>query len=135
EHQEKLSTKFSSIADVLREASYWAKEERSPLVSSRHVERALKERRNRLNLVEERIREMIREGTIRVATRGEAVGQINGLSVLNFGEYAFGRPTRITCSVSLGEEGVVDIEREAKLGGPIHSKGVMILAGFLLDRF
>src|SRR5690606_31255814 len=99
EHQGKLSTKFSSIADVLREASYWAKEDGSSLVTGRHVEKALKEKHYRLSLIEDRVRELIKEGTIRVDTKGEVVGQINGLSVLSLGEYAFGRPSRITCSV------------------------------------
>src|SRR5690606_29440449 len=99
EHQDKLSTKFSSIADVLREASYWANEDGSSIVTSLHVERALSEKRYRLSLVEDRVREMIEEGTIHVDTKGEVVGQINGLSVLSLGEYAFGRPSRITCSV------------------------------------
>ena len=135
EHQDKLSTKFSSIADVLREASYWAKEDGSDVVTGRHVERALNEKHFRLSLIEDRVQELIREGTIRVETKGEAIGQINGLSVLSLGDHSFGRPSKITCSVSVGQEGVVDIERQVKLGGPIHSKGMMILTGFLLERF
>ena len=135
EHQEKLSTKFSQVADVLREASYWASQEGSDRVSAAHVRRSLEERRRRHNLLEERLQELMREGTIRVETTGSVVGQVNGLSVISLGDYAFGRPSRITCTVSLGQAGVIDIEREVKLGGPIHSKGVLILAGYLHERF
>lgn len=134
-HQERLSTKFSSIADVLREASYWAQQEGSPTVNAEHVVRAIDERRVRHNLLEERTHELIHEETLLVSTEGEAVGQVNGLTVLSTGDYSFGRPSRITCTVSLGQEGIVDIERQVRLGGPLHSKGVMILSGYLYEHF
>jgi predicted ATP-dependent protease len=86
-------------------------------------------------LIEERLREMVDRGVLHIETTGEAVGQINGLSVVDLGDYMFGRPDRITASVALGQAGVIDIEREAKLGGPVHAKGVMILSGYLADRF
>ncbi len=135
EHQERLSTKFSLIADVLREASYWARHENAESVSAEHVTRALSERRHRLNLIEDRIQETIHEETFVIPTTGRMVGQVNGLTVLSVGDYTFGRPSRITCTVSLGQGGIVDIERQVKLGGPLHSKGVMILSGYLYEHF
>ena len=135
EDQEKLSTHFGQIADIIREASYYATQEDAPLVSARHVTKAIEECYYRSGLVQARIQEMIRRGTILIDVTGQCVGQVNGLSVIALGDISFGQPSRITASVALGREGLIDIEREAKLGGPIHTKGVMILAGFLAGRY
>lgn len=148
EDQNKLSTRFGKISDLIREAAYWARKESlsaaqgqaseasTPLVvTARAVERAIEESIYRSNLIEERIQEMIADGTILIDTQGRAVGQVNALSVVLLGDYAFGRPSRITAAVFAGKGGVVDIERQAKLGGPVHTKGVLILSGLLGARY
>ncbi len=135
DHKEKVSTKFGFITDIIREACFWASEDEAQPVQAEHVQKALDERRYRSNLLEERIRELIKQDSLLIDTDGTEVGQINGLAIVDLGDYLFGRPSRITASVSPGREGVVDLEREAKLSGPIHSKGVLILAGFLRRRF
>jgi predicted ATP-dependent protease len=99
------------------------------------VEKAIEERIYRSNLIQERINDLIAKGVLCIDTEGEVVGQVNGLAVISLGDFAFGRPNRITVSVGLGREGIIDIERESKLGGRIHTKGVMILGGFLADRY
>jgi predicted ATP-dependent protease len=134
EHQERLATRFEAIDDLLIEASYAARTAGSELVHAAHVATALAARDRRLGLLEDEIQREIDEGTIAIATHGDVVAQVNALSVLDLGDYAFARPSRITASVGLGEEGVVDIEREVKLSGPTHSKGVMILSGYLLEQ-
>jgi lon-related putative ATP-dependent protease len=133
--QEKLSTLFSEIADIVREANFWADAEESPMVEARHIQKTIEQKVYRSNLVQQRINEMIEKGMIMIDTEGEKVGQVNGLSVLDMGDFAFGKPSRITASLGVGREGVVDIEREAKLGGPIHTKGVLILNGYMTDKF
>jgi len=133
--QEKLSTKFAEIADIIREASFWASKEGSSVVKAEHVQKAISEKVYRSSLLQERIREMIEKGTIIIDTEGEAVGQVNGLSVIDLGDFAFGKPTRITASIGVGKEGIIDIERETKLGGPIHTKGVLILSGYLAQKY
>jgi lon-related putative ATP-dependent protease len=135
EDQEKLSTRFAELADIVREADYWAGEEGVSLVDVEHVRKAISQRRYRANLMEERLREATTNETILVDTDGTVAGQVNGLVVIDMGAYAFGRPSRITATVGIGQGGIVDIEREARLGGPIHTKGVLILSGYLADRF
>jgi lon-related putative ATP-dependent protease len=135
EDQQKLSTHFGAIADIIREANYWALQEGSSHIRARHVQRALDEKVYRSNLIQERIQEMIARGTLLIDTEGQAVGQVNGLSVIHFGDYTFGKPSRITASVGAGREGIIDIEREVELGGPIHSKGVLILSGYLAQKY
>lgn len=139
EDQEKLSARFGKIADLVREAAFWAKKNYSGegklVVTRRDVQQAIDEWVYRNNLVEELIQEMIQKGTLIIDVTGKGVGQINALSLMTLGEYSFGHPKRITASVSPGSGGVVDIEREVKLGGPIHSKGVMILSGYLARRY
>ena len=135
EHKEKLSTEFGSISDVLRESSFWAQNDGAAQVEDRHVQRALEEKVYRSNLIKEKIQNLIDEGTLLIDTAGNRVGQVNGLSILSLGDYAFGRPNRITATVAPGQGGVVDIEREAKLGGPVHSKGVLILTGYIANTF
>ena len=133
--QNKLSTRFSEIADLLRESSYWAHSDEAKMISSAHVTRAVEERVRRVGLIEDKIQEMIMEGTLLVDSDGSKVGQINGLSVLDLGDYAFGRPTRITAKTSVGRAGLINIEREADLSGRTHNKGVLIIEGFFRDHF
>ena len=135
QHQDRLSTQFMEIADVAREASYWAARSSRPRVSAADIQHTLDQRRFRSNLLEDKVQELIDEAVVRIEVTGEAVGQINGLSVLDLGDYEFGRPSRISARVSLGKEGVVDIERECETSGKLHSKGVLILSGFLSGRY
>ena len=132
---EKLSTHVHSIADLLREADYWAGEAQHHVIAAMDVQHAIDAQIRRLDRVRERIQEEIQRGTILIDTQGAAVGQVNGLSVLSMGQFAFGRPSRITARVRLGRGEVVDIEREVALGGPIHSKGVLILSAYLGARY
>jgi lon-related putative ATP-dependent protease len=131
----KLSARFSDIADIVREASYWARQEKYPAVSVVHVDRAIEEKHYRSNLIDERIREFITEGSILVDVAGAIVGQVNGLAVLDLGDIRFGKPSRITAKTYMGKSGVVDIERESKMSGRIYEKGVLILSGFLGARY
>ncbi len=133
--QDKLSLKLPEIRDILKEANFWAGREGAEQITAAHVKKAIEERRFRASLPEERLQEMIEKDILHINVDGEAVGSINGLSVFDLGDYTFGRPTRITANISLGREGVVNIEREADLSGKIHTKGVMILSGFLRERF
>jgi lon-related putative ATP-dependent protease len=135
EDQHKLSCQFMEISDLIREASYWAGKENSPIVTREFVKRAIEEEVYRNNRIEERIQEMIDEGTIMVDTAGDEVGQINGLSVISLGDYMFGRPSRLTVRVYMGRGGMVNIEREVKLSGPLHDKGVLILTGYLGGKY
>jgi ATP-dependent Lon protease len=133
--QRKLSTRFNVIADVIREASYFAKKDTKKVVSRSHVEKALEERFERVGLIEDKIQEMIEEGTIMIDTKGSVIGQVNGLSVYQMGGYAFGKPTRITANTAVGRAGVINIEREADLSGRTHNKGVLILGGYLRGKY
>ncbi len=135
ENQDKLSAQFGDIANIVREASFYASAQESPLVKVDHVKLAIEEKFNRSSMLVEKIREMIDKGVIIIDVAGDAVGQVNGLSVMDMGDIMFGRPSRITASIGLGREGLVDIDREAKLGGPIHTKGVLILSGYLSHRY
>lgn len=131
----KLSARFNIIADILKEASYWAKKGGRDKVSAEDVKKAVDQRQYRSRLIEEKIQEMIDEGTLLIDTEGRVIGQVNGLSIYDTGEYAFGRPTRITARTAVGSQGIIDIEREAELSGKIHSKGVLILSGYLRDKY
>jgi lon-related putative ATP-dependent protease len=133
--QEKLSTRFSEIADLIREASYYASKDSAELVSKEHVDMALTERRYRSNVYQERFEEMVTRNVMLIDIEGVKIGQVNGLAVLSVGGYSFGRPSRVTASIGVGREGILDIEREAKLGGPLHTKGVLILGGYLTDMY
>jgi len=132
---EKLSAHMLSIADLLREADYWADEAGNGTVTAADVEHAIDAQIHRADRVRERVQERIQRGITLIDTDGEQVGQVNGLSVIELGNFAFGQPSRITARVRLGKGEVVDIEREVELGGPIHSKGVLILSGFLGARY
>jgi len=131
----RLSTQFNIITDILKEANYWAIKEKEKIVSKNYVEKAIEERIERVSLIEDKIQEMIDQGLIFIDTQGSVVGQVNGLSVYETGEYSFGRPSRITAKTAVGGSGVINIEREAELSGPIHSKGVFILSGFLRHKY
>jgi len=130
-HQEKLSCRFSAIADLIRESHYWATKEGAKVVSAEHVKKAIRERIYRHNRVEEKLQELMAEGTLIVETSGEKIGQINGLAVLDLGDYSFGKPSRITATVYAGKAGVVNIERETKMSGKIHEKAILILTHYL----
>ncbi|HPL63289.1 MAG TPA: ATP-binding protein [Syntrophales bacterium] len=133
--QKKLSTRFSDIADLIREASYWAKREGKELVDEDHVDKAIEERTNRVSLIEDKIQELIDDGIILIDTEAKVTGQVNGLSVYDLGDHAFGRPTRITARTSIGRAGVINIEREAKLSGSTHDKGVLIMEGYFRGKY
>lgn len=135
EHREKLTTKFSKIETLLREANYWAVDSKSKVVTAEHVEKAIRKKIYRLNMTEERINELIEDGTILIDVKSEIVGQINGISVMTMGEYSFGKPTKITVKTFLGKGDLINIEREVKLSGNIHSKGVYILHGYLGSQY
>jgi lon-related putative ATP-dependent protease len=133
--QRKLSTRFHVIADVIRESSYWARREGRGSVGRTDVETAIRERFERVSLIEDKIQEMIEEGSIMIDTGGAVVGQVNGLSVYDMGQFMFGKPTRITARTAIGRGGVINIEREADLSGPTHNKGVLILGGYLRGKY
>ncbi|MBI3152806.1 MAG: AAA family ATPase [Chloroflexi bacterium] len=134
-HQNKLATKFRDVMDLIHQSSYWAGKNGNKFVQGSDVKQAVDEQIYRSNQLEERLREIIEEGTILIDTEGEAVGQVNGISVLLMGDYSFGKPSRITARTGVGKAGVINIEREIELGGPIHNKGVMILTGYLNGKF
>lgn len=129
--QEKLSARFGPLKDLIIESDHWARVSQSQIIKGEHVEKAIREKIHRLDLIAEHIRKMILEGTIMVDVDGEVVGQVNGLSVYDFGIFSFGRPNRITAKTFLGKRGVINIERESQLSGRIHDKGVLILSGYL----
>jgi lon-related putative ATP-dependent protease len=131
----KMSTQFAEIADIIREANFYAKEEGETLTTRKHINQALEEKVYRSNLIEKKIEEMISRDIIMIDTEGEKVGQVNGLAVLSLGDYGFGKPSRITATVGVGKDGIVDIEREAQMGGPTHTKGVLILSGYLNSKY
>ena len=133
--REKLSIEIGRISDIVREADYWSSQAKRKITTRQDVARAIDEHIQRADRLRDRAQETINRGIVLVDTEGAEVGQINGLSVLQLGSFAFGRPSRITARVRLGSGRVTDIEREAKLGGPLHSKGVMILWGFLAGRY
>lgn len=132
--QDKLTLKFSDLADLIREASYYS-DYHDKLISGEAIEKALKIRRYRNDLLDEKIKSEILDDVIMVSTSGERVGQINGLTIYNDGIYSFGKPTRITSTVSVGNAGIINIEREAQMSGSIHNKAVLIISGFLRERF
>ena len=133
--QEKLSTQFAEVSDIIREANFYAPQDGVSHVTEEHVRKAIEAKVYRSNLIEEKLGEMIERGSILVDTEGTKIGQVNGLAVLGMGDYMFGKPSRITASIGLGKKGIIDIEREAQMGGPTHTKGVHILSGFLTDRY
>ena len=135
EDQNKLSTRFSDMVDLLIESDYWAEKEKAELVSGKHVERAVIEKTFRLNLIEKHLQELIAEGTVLVDVEGAVVGQVNGLAVYQMGDFSFGKPSRITAKTFMGRGGIINIERESKLSGKTHDKGVLILGGYLGGKY
>ncbi|MDR7543762.1 MAG: AAA family ATPase [Armatimonadota bacterium] len=135
EDQQRLSMRFNQMSDVIYEASAWARSEGAAVVSARHVQRAIEEHIRRSNRIEERIRQLIRDGQLLVTIDGAVTGQVNGLSVIVLGDYAFGRPSRVTARTYVGGRGVVNIERETQMSGRIHTKGVLTLAAYLGGRY
>ena len=134
-HQKKLITVFGDVVDIIRQASFWAEQADKNLVTACEVKRAIEEKIFRSNRIEKIIQEMIEEETILIDTTGTVVGQVNGISVLPLGDYSFGKPSRITARTYVGSKGILNIDRETELGGPIHNKGSMILAGYLGGRY
>jgi len=135
EDQRKLTSALLDVNDIVRESSFWAAKRGKQLVDSEDVKEAVKEKVYRSNRIEERITELIENGTIMIDVFGEVVGQVNGISVIQLGDYSFGRPSRITARTYMGKGGVVNIEREVRLSGRIHNKGVLILVGYLAGKF
>jgi predicted ATP-dependent protease len=135
DHQRKLSTRFLEIANLITEASHWAAKAGHDPVMAADVEQAIAKRAYRANLVEERLHELIADRTIAIETDGERVGQVNGLSIIDLGDYVFGQPSRITARVAVGRGTITSIEREIELSGPIHSKGVLTLSGYLQGQY
>ena len=135
DRHDRLSLRLSLVSDLIREAGYWSRKEGHSFVTRTDVDAAVTHKRHRSNLAEHWIQDEIKEGTLMVDLDGDVVGQVNGLSVHQLGDYGFGRPTRITARTYVGTKGVIDIQREAELAGMIHSKGVMTLAGYLAGKF
>jgi len=131
----KLTTRFSYILDLLREADFWAKDVRTKIVTSYHVEQAYNSAKERHGLYESKMSEMINDGTIMIDTEGTRVGQINGLAVYGDDKYSYGKPTRITAAVSLGNGNIINVERESGLSGSTHNKGVLVITGYLKEKF
>jgi lon-related putative ATP-dependent protease len=133
--KKKITAQFERIADLIRESDLQARQANVPVVSMNHVLQANADRIERVNMIEDKIQEYMEDGIVMIDTRGNRVGQINGLSVYSFPEYSFGRPSRITVKTSMGKSGIISIEKEAELSGHTYEKGVLILSGFLRDRF
>jgi len=133
--QEKISTSFPAVTDIIREADFWASRDNASMVTEKHVDKAIEAKIYRSNLIEEKIQEMIDRGTLMIDVTGEVVGQVNGLAVYSLGDYMFGKPSRITASTSMGRAGIINIEREADLSGATHNKGVLILSGYLRKKY
>ncbi|HVM97522.1 MAG TPA: AAA family ATPase [Candidatus Acidoferrales bacterium] len=131
----KLPSQGDEVADVMREASFWCRKDGQKSVDQAHVQRAIEQRIFRLNRIEEKVRELVRDGIFLLDVTGRKVGQVNGLAVVNIGGYDFGRPSRVTAAVSMGAQGVVNIEREANLSGHTHDKGMLILTGYLRQTY
>jgi lon-related putative ATP-dependent protease len=132
---ERLTLRIGWLADLIREADHWAGQAGAEAIDAPHIRKTVEQQIHRLDLVREKLAEQITRGTVLIDTEGAAIGQVNGLAVLQAGYLAFGRPSRITARVRMGTGRVIDIEREARMGGPIHSKGVLILSGFLAARY
>ncbi len=133
--QNRISTRFGELSQVIAEAATWARLSKSKVVTKEYIDKALEERKNRLKKYDEKYTEMIKEGTLLIDTEGEKIGQINGLTVMSIGEYSFGKPVRITVNTYTGKKGIIDIEREVELSGSSHSKGILILNGYLGEKF
>ena len=134
-NRDKVTLRMGAMSDIVKEANYWAEKDKAKQIGATHVEKAIEKKKYRSNLIEERIQELIKKDIFWVETDGEKVGQINGLSILQSGDYMFGKPGRITANVAIGKEGVINIDRESRLSGKIHTKGVIILSNYLKEHF
>ena len=135
ESKEKLSTHFSEIGEVVSEASTWAKLSKKKIIDSSLIDLALEKRVERVKQYDSKYSEMIENNTLLIETEGAEVGVINGLTVITIGDYTFGKPTKITANTYVGKTGVIDIEREIEMSGSTHSKGVLILSGYIGEKF
>lgn len=135
DNQNKLSTRFNDLSQIIGEACTWAKMSKSKIVKEEHVVKALEERIERVKKYDAKYTEMIKENTLLISTEGEKVGQINGLTVMTIGDYTFGKPAKITANTYIGKSGIINVEREVELSGSTHSKGVLILTGYLGEMF
>lgn len=135
EDQNKMTTRFNDICEILCESCMWAESDGAKYVKAKHVKQAINEKKYRSNRLDKKLLDMLNEGTLMVDTDGEVVGQINGLTVMEMGDYTFGKPARITASTYIGESGIVNIEREVELSGTSHTKGVLILSGYIGQKF
>lgn len=133
--KQKLSTQFSEIGEIVGEASEWARVDKSKIITKEYVQKALDKRIERIKKYDTRYLQMIKEETLLIDTQGDKIGQINGLTVITIGDYSFGKPARITASTYMGKSGIVNIEREVEMSGSSHSKGVLILGGYLGEQF
>ncbi len=134
-HRRKLTAEFSKLGDIVREASFWAKDDNKSKVSAKHIRRAVDEKVYRSDRIAEKIREMIEEGTLIINLEDKVIGQLNGLAIINLGDYSFGKPSRVSASVGLGASGVVNIERESKLSGQTYDKAMLILEGYMRNKY
>jgi lon-related putative ATP-dependent protease len=134
-NKDKMTLKLGAVADIVKEANYWAVQDKSKYIDGSHVEKAIEKKRYRANLVEDRVQELIKKDIFWVETDGYKLGQVNGLSILQTGDYMFGKPGRITANVSMGKEGVITIDRQSHLSGKFHTKGVIILSSYLREHF
>ena len=135
ENASKLSTHMGSVVDLVREADYWARNDAAATVGRHHVQQAIDAKTHRSDSMRDRVHEQIARGTVVIDCAGERVGEVNGLAVYQMGHFSFGKPSRISCRVRLGRGDVIDIEREVQLGGPLHTKGVLILSSYLSSRY
>ena len=135
QRQDKLSTRFNQIVEILCEAATWAHLQQDSMITAGHVQKAIDEKEQRLKLYEEKLDEMLEEGVVMIDTSGSKVGQINGLAVLDMGSYEFGNPSRITATTYIGMSGIVNIEKEADMSGSTHNKGVQIITGYLGQKY
>lgn len=133
--KEKISTRFTDISQVVGEAATWAKMDKKKIVTANYIDTALKERIERVKKYDAKYMEMIKENTLLIETAGSKVGQINGLTVMTIGDYTFGKPVKITANTYMGKTGIINIEREVELSGSSHSKGILILSGYLGEMF
>lgn len=133
--RDKVTTRFNLIADVLKEANYWAGKAQSRVVKAEHIEQAITQRRQRVRIIEEKLQESIRKGLLFIDVKGMVQGQVNGLAVYDLVEYSFAIPVRITARVGVGAAGIISVEREAELSGPIHDKGLYIITGYLRNKY
>ncbi|MEH6729959.1 MULTISPECIES: Lon protease family protein [Pseudoalteromonas] len=135
EHQNKLSARFADVLELIAEASYYAKQDKLAVIDAHHIDEAIEGKQYRTGQISENMLSDIKEGHTLIATDGQAIGKVNGLTVLHIGDTSFGTPARITATVYAGADGVIDVEREAELGKAIHSKGVMLLTGYLGNKY